>query len=77
MAYRSRSRSSRSSSGTRRGSGRRTVARRTSSARSRGRSRSAGARTVRLVIEQQPLQAMARPDGSFQVAAAVPRKAVF
>ena len=77
MAYRSRSRGSRSYSGNRRSAGRRTVARRSSSARSRGRSRSTGARTVRLVIEQQPLQAMARPDGMFQVASAAPRKAVF
>jgi len=77
MAYRRTSGRSRSSSGRgRSASGRSQYGRRTAS-RTRRRTASSGSRTVRLVIEQQPVQALARPDGMFQVAMAAPKRSTF
>lgn len=77
MARRTYSRGSRSNTRYSRIPRRRTVARGRSSSRARRSARGSGARTVRLVIEQQPLQAIARPDGAFQVAMATPKRSFF
>lgn len=77
MAYARRSRTSRSAPRNSRRRSYSTVRSRRAAPRRRSSRASSGGRTIRLVIEQQPLQALARPDGNFQVPASAPKRSIF